>query len=285
MPSARAMRSAASSARGIPSTAAQAPLRRSGARSGSEIVCNGWSDPSAARDGTRGASASWPCAPDRWRTTCSGRTPPRASASASGRIASSRTARMTTPAWASQAGGGGASAAPTVSSSGSGIACWRRPYNRTRYPARASASASPTPARPGPMIPTAESVVIGGPLTLVPLVRGNLCGREGEQVLRRPGAACQGERRLHLVVLRQAAAHLRRAPEYVARRFIAELVGDQRACPGGDAVGNARAAGAEAAQDLCHHFVPHGERGVTHPARSLELERVRGQHVPKPGTL
>src|SRR5256885_17130652 len=81
------------------------------------------------------------------------------------------------------------------------------------------------------MIPTAESVVIGGPLTLVPLVRRNLCGREGEQILRRPRAAHQGERRLHLVVFRQAAAHLGRATEHVARRFIAELVGDQGACP------------------------------------------------------
>src|SRR6184192_1107699 len=282
IPSSRAIPSAASSARAIPSTAAQAPFRRSGARSGSEIVWSGWSEPSAARDGTSGPSASWPCTPERWSTTCSGRTaPPRASASARGRMASSRTARMTTPAWASQAGGGGASAAPTVSSSGSGIACLRRPYNRTTYPTRASASPSPTPARPGPMIPTAESVVIAGPLTLVPLVRGNLCGREGEQILRRPRAAHQGERRLHLVVFRQTAAHLGRATEHVARRFIAELVGDQGACPGGDAVGNARAAGAEAAQHLRHHFVPHGERGVTHAARSLELERVRGQHIPE----
>src|SRR5205823_8199777 len=210
--------------------------RRRDARSGWAVVCGGWRAPSGAREGTRGPSASGPCAPERWRTTCSGRTPPRASASASGRIASSRTARMTTPAWASQAGVGAASAAPTVSSSGSGITRLCRPYNRTRYPARPSASARPTPARPGPMIPTAESVVIGRPPTLVPLVRGNLGGREGEQVLRRPGAARQGERRLHLVVLRQASAHLGRATEHVACRFVAELVGDQRARTGGDAV-------------------------------------------------
>src|SRR5204862_145617 len=89
--------------------------------------------------------------------------PQRLTCPARPRIAASRTARMTTPAWASEAGGGAASAAPTVSSSGSGIARLRRPYKRTRYPARASASARPTPARPGPMIPTAESVVIGRP--------------------------------------------------------------------------------------------------------------------------
>src|SRR5256712_13872430 len=41
------------------------PLEARGARSGSEIVWSGWSEPSAARDGTSGARASWPSTPER----------------------------------------------------------------------------------------------------------------------------------------------------------------------------------------------------------------------------
>ena len=79
-------------------------------------------------------------------------------------MASSRTARMTTPAWAIQAGGG-ESAGPTVSVSGSGTAFFRRPYNSTSWPARASASARPTPARPGPMMPTVDLSLSRSPPT------------------------------------------------------------------------------------------------------------------------
>src|SRR5437588_244906 len=102
---------------------------------------------------TRGPRASCPCTPERCRTTCSARiAPTSASAPASGRIASSRTARITTAGWAIQRGGW--SPGPTVSVSGRGTDFLPRPCSSIVYPAAANAKPSPTPARPGPMMPT-----------------------------------------------------------------------------------------------------------------------------------
>src|SRR2546426_5509876 len=166
-------------------------------------------------------------------TTWSARiAPTRASASARGRIASSRTGRMTTPAWAIQAGG--SFSGPTVSLRGFGTGFFLRPWRRTSWrlpsPARASASANPTPARPGPMIPTTW----GG--NLVPQGRRRLCRGQGEEILGRLGAARQRQRGPHLTVFLTLATHLRRPPEDVARNLVTQILGDHVAGARDDAV-------------------------------------------------
>src|SRR3989442_1553461 len=111
-----------------------------------------------------------------------------------------------------------ASASPACTARGIPSTAAQAPLSRS--PARASASANPTPARPGPMIPTRWGA------TLVPQGRRCLGGRQGEEILGRLGAARQTECGLHLAVFLPLAAHFRRTAEDVARDLVAEILGD-----------------------------------------------------------
>src|SRR3989449_11495485 len=97
---------------------------------------------------------------------------------------------------------------------------WSSDVCSSDLPARASASANPAPARPGPMIPTTW----GG--NLVPQGRRRLCRGQGEEILGRLGAARQRQRGPHLTVFLTLATHLRRPPEDVARNLVTQILGD-----------------------------------------------------------
>src|SRR5207247_5366919 len=105
-----------------------------------------------------------------------------------------------------------------------GTAWCRRPRRRSSHrppsPARASASANPTPARPGPMIPTTWGA------NLVPQGRRGLCRGQGEEILGSLGAARQRQRGPYLAVFLPLAAYLRRAAEDVARDLVAQILAD-----------------------------------------------------------
>src|SRR6266498_2664547 len=179
---------------------------------------------------------------------------------------------MTTPAWAIQAGG--SFSAPTVSVSGFGTGFLLRPCRRTSYPVRESASANPTPARPGPMIPTTK-----GSGTLIPQGRRCLGGGQGEEILGRLGAARQAERGLHLAVFLPLAAHFRRTAEDVARDLVAEILRDDLAGPRDDALRQRDAPRPQPPENLVHHVRCDDEVGGLHAARRLDLERIRRGHV------
>src|SRR5207245_3045199 len=193
-------------------------------------------------------------------------------------IASSRTPEMTPPAWAIQAGG--RVSGPTVRASGLGTGFLLRPCNRTSKPLAASASASPTPTRPGPMIPsTGTATDRVRPRTLVPVRAGRLRHREGEEVLGRLGAARQSERGPHLPVLIPLSPHLGRAAEHVACDLVAQVLRDDFSGAREDAVRHRHAARAHPLDHFVSHVGRDHEGRTLHAPRRLDLECVGRAHV------